>query len=650
MSEDSERVSSGLDSNGAGIDPTAVALALAGASRKEADAFLREQRSLAEKQSSLIDLQKHHLHEEIEHLHLDMWEKRLGVWLRAATFCVGLAVAGALSLMVWEAAHANGLIVDEFTVPPDLAARGLTGQVVAGQLLSDLLSLQARSSSTRAASSYANNWGNNLKVEIPETGVSISELSRFLREWLGHESHVSGAVIRTAGGVAIMASAGSDAFPTVTGAEADLDGLMQTMAETIYRRTQPYRYAIYLFTGYAGTRLPEAEAALRTLAINGTPEDRYWAYNGLVSLYATENRWENVVKAAESALALRPGALVPNFFLARNMMVAERNEDALAAGQAALASTGESDIGEQSAAAMRLAMKCVIARMRGDFPSSTELCNRARQLPDAVSIHQVAVTTNLMNAADLHDAAALHAGLAELRASLEPQSATRFPALAAWGELYLGRWSPSLIAQASLAEEAAQMRFLGSQVRMTTWVNPRLIQPPIAYATALSGDFRGAHVIIDRTPGDCDLCLRVRGRIDALQKNFSGADFWFAAAVAKFPSIPFAYSDWGHSLVERGQPDAAIARFRVANQKGPHFADPLEGWGEALMAKNQSHLALAKFAEADKYAPNWGRLHLKWGEALVYAGKRDDAKAQFSRAAVLDLTPTEKTELARVGR
>jgi Flp pilus assembly protein TadD len=65
------------------------------------------------------------------------------------------------------------------------------------------------------------------------------------------------------------------------------------------------------------------------------------------------------------------------------------------------------------------------------------------------------------------------------------------------------------------------------------------------------------------------------------------------------------------------------------------------------MAKNQSHLALAKFKEAEKYAPNWGRLHLKWGEALVYAGKTDEAKAQFVRAAQLDLTPSGKIELAR---
>ena len=59
--------------------------------------------------------------------------------------------------------------------------------------------------------------------------------------------------------------------------------------------------------------------------------------------------------------------------------------------------------------------------------------------------------------------------------------------------------------------------------------------------------------------------------------------------------------------------------------------------------------ALAKFEEANKYAPNWGRLHLKWGEALSAAGDLDAAKAQFARAAALDLAPAEQAELARMG-
>ena len=89
----------------------------------------------------------------------------------------------------------------------------------------------------------------------------------------------------------------------------------------------------------------------------------------------------------------------------------------------------------------------------------------------------------------------------------------------------------------------------------------------------------------------------------------------------------------------------AIAKFNIAKQKGPHFAD-LWKVGAALMAKNQQ--ALGEFEEANKYAPNWGRLHLKWGEALSYAGKKDEAQKQYGLAAGLDLSSADKAELAKV--
>ena len=66
------------------------------------------------------------------------------------------------------------------------------------------------------------------------------------------------------------------------------------------------------------------------------------------------------------------------------------------------------------------------------------------------------------------------------------------------------------------------------------------------------------------------------------------------------------------------------------------------------MAKNQSHLALAKFRQAEPLAPNWGRLHLKWGKALLYSGKKAEARKHFARAATLDLTAAEKSELANL--
>src|SRR3569623_13918 len=134
MSEDIERTESG--------DPLAISLAVAGASRVKADAFLDDQRQ--------------HLHDQLKQIHLDIFEKWLGVGLKLATLCVGLAVAGGLGKMVWDAAHSKGLIIEPFSVPPEMHERGLTGDVIASQMI-DKLTRMTKSESSRAVQSYANN-------------------------------------------------------------------------------------------------------------------------------------------------------------------------------------------------------------------------------------------------------------------------------------------------------------------------------------------------------------------------------------------------------------------------------------------------------------------------------------------------------------
>jgi tetratricopeptide (TPR) repeat protein len=209
-------------------------------------------------------------------------------------------------------------------------------------------------------------------------------------------------------------------------------------------------------------------------------------------------------------------------------------------------------------------------------------------------------------------------------------------------EMFLEHWQSAVRESGKLS---AQLSKLGAQGA----VFMRLDEDPfLAFVDANLGDFRDAHALLDRTPADCVVCLRLRGRIDALQQNWTGADYWFQRAVAAAPSVPFGDTDWGQMLLMKGDPDGAIAKFTQAHAKGPHYADPLEMWGEALMLKNRSDLALAKFSEAGKYAPNWGRLHLKWGEALLYTGQPEAAKKQFARAAELDMPARERAELKRV--
>ena len=43
-----------------------------------------------------------------------------------------------------------------------------------------------------------------------------------------------------------------------------------------------------------------------------------------------------------------------------------------------------------------------------------------------------------------------------------------------------------------------------------------------------------------------------------------------------------------------------------------------------------------------------GRLHLKWGAALLWAGDKAGAAKQFAVASQLDLTSSERSEIARM--
>ena len=618
-----------------GIDPFAASLALSGASREKADGFLDDQR--------------HHLHEQLKQIHLDIFEKWLGVMLRLATLCVGLAAATGVGLMVWDAAHSNGLLIEPFSVPPDMAQKGLTGQVVASQVLDRLTTIQATTLSFRPPRSYANNWGKDIKVEIPETGVSIGEFRRFLREWLGNDIHISGEVWRTENGIAISARTGGDRGETFTGPPADFDALVQKAAEHVYAQTQPYRYANYI---RSQRRLDEARAVFLRLTESDSALERGWAWQGIATLPPlTGSGNRNAAWALRKAVLAYPDYTLAYVSLAGAEVNLGHNEAALAAAKNVRLLLDRSSIPDVDPAYLGIAQKSwsmQLPILLGDFSQAVALARNGLELPDQAAQRFNIRQRLILALAQQHDAPAAYESSRQMPPTSAPASSGRKAVTRFQIEAFRENW-PGV-----LALEPETERAIEAATRIPAIGNPfdrtdvllAGIYPWLALAKAKSGDLAGAEAVIAKTPGDCYDCVRIRGMIAAEAGQAGRADFWFAKAVHDGPSLPFAYAAWGQALLKRGQPDAAIAQFKLANQKSPHFADPLEGWGEALMAKNQSHLALEKFAEAEKYAPNWGHLHLKWGEALVYAGKPADAKAEFARATQLDLTPSEKAELA----
>jgi tetratricopeptide (TPR) repeat protein len=610
-------------------DPAALSLALAGASREEADAFLRDQR--------------HHIHEQLKQIHLDIFEKWLGVLLRMATLIVGIAAAAGAGLMIWDASRSNGLLIEPFSVPPALSAQGITGQVMAAKLLDHLVAMQVQTTSNRAAKTYGNSWdATGIKLDIPETGISLAEIGRFLRDTLGSDTHVTGEVIATASELRLTARASFNGSDTVSGSPNELNALTERLAESIYRLTQPFRYAVFLINH---NREKEAVPILAVLARKGSVEDRPWAYGVLATAVRDPEGVQASLRMASQAMELEPQFVNAQSTIGRVRIELSQPEKAVQVETQILGFlTGDG----------RHLMRADIIPLWQDLTQSEIDVEKGAFLDAARRRAKVAEagvagkwgTYALLAEAELgaHDLAAARTAVSE--PGVYPGLSKGSDALyKIWARLLIDREAadfPALLdharAIAALAVEHPGLRSL----------LPTMITPWTAYARARTGDMSGAEAEIASTPTDCYDCLLVRAAIAELKHEPARADTWLSRAALSAPSIPFAYEEWGRRLIARGQPDAAITKFRLALRKGPHFADPLEGWGEALMAKNQSHLALAKFAEAEKYAPNWGRLHLKWGEALAFSGKPADAKAQFTRAVALDLTPSEKSELARM--
>lgn len=627
----------------------AVSIALGRASRsgKSLDeatrTFLREQ-------TELIRLQKEHLHEQralqTSRLRWGRFSDRLRALLQVMTVVVGLGVIALIAAMAWSAHEDHSLVVEAFSAPPSFAQRGMTGDVVAADVMQriDAISRKVNSlGSFSAASSVSADPRDDVKLEIPQTGVSVAELWRALRDWVGSERKVSGALRETAdGNIELTARLTGHDTIAVTGAPADLERMEQQAAEQIYAASDAGNWVNYL--DWSG-RTAEAQAALpHLLDAAHTPLERA----GLLTLWSNHVR-DPVRSRALAMMALRidPGMTTGYFEKLRTEGLLGHAEAQLAAARALL-TTRESDQpgqirGNGFAWALALA-RGAIDRLSGDFAGASAEAARAGDDP----AHLVVAQTRYV--AGMHDAAQARSLLAEASAytTTDPSdlrlaryeadaAAEAWPAAAADAD--------GLIAQA----EQARAKATTADDRLGIgWKELIFYRPRLADARLHLGDLAGAQAAVAPTPLDCYDCLRERGRIAAARRDWPAAQRWFAEAVRQAPSPPFAYADWGAMLLAKGDVAGAIAKCTLARQMGPRFADPLELWGEALMRQGDFAGAAQKFRAADERAPRWGRNHLRWGEALARLGRVDEARAQWRAAGGMDLSPAERAELARV--
>lgn len=561
-------------------------------------------RRLLEEQSALI-------HAQCAELHMRAIGERVRAALWAILALAAFAILGLIALLLVHAARANALIVESFQVPPALNARGLSGQVVATEVLDKLAQMQAQSESMRAASSYDNNWGDDLKIDIPNTGATADQIWKLLRGWLGKETRISGEVIQSPEGLALTARAGAKPGERFVSKDGDLDALVTKAAELIYRETQPYRYSVYLIQ--FPERAAEEHALLVQLTRDPSVRERKWAYNGLAVEARVAGDFRGSLGFVRRALAIDPQMrpAIGNVVLASGLL--GHDQDAVDA----LAREHSLPVGSEYDPDIVQGNLCNEDADTGYSQRDPVLVDNAAQCLEGMANSFAAVGPQASVYASIlrHDwRPALNFVQATTGRYTPGEAATVTAQLRLEGELERG--SLPHIAAALDAFRTAQAKLqMNASEKLYGAGAPTQSWPLETQALLKLGRTDEAAALIAKTPVDCYTCVRVRGLVEEARGNAPAAQRWYAEAARQAPRLAPAFADWGRLLANARHYGSANVKLARAAELAPNWADPLKYQGDVLAAQGNRGEAIAKYDAALKLAPNWGAL--RQARALV---------------------------------
>ncbi len=571
-----------------------------------------------------------------------------------AAMVVALVVAA--GAVVWSASRASGLVIQPFTVPPELVEDGLDGRAVAALFQDELVRLDVTTDSARPPASFRNDWSEGITVEVEAGGLSLTDTYRALVRWLGNETYINGGLSRTTSGLELVIRSSDGTAVTLQGPVDRPSDLMRQAAERFYERTQPYRYAIYLNT--KALTLPagperqalndRSRAILTTLSSSPSETERLWGFNGLV--FVSDGSAREAIAILQGGLEIDPEHPMLLFNLTANGDRLGRDEAAFLAAQRTARSLSNHrnrvKISANRQISVPIMVQARLAELQGDWTQALDLRtegmseiqdqfwgdNARRRLGTLIALGRSSEALDLNARLNLEEGTDYYYRVTRL-----PPFLPRAEAAAS-----LEQWPQAVAAlEAFEADVAPSLPALASAARAT------FVWPRLAYARARTGDLAGAQALIAATPLDCYLCVRERARIAELAGDRAAADRWSAEARRQGPSLPFAFAERGQMLMARGDIAGAIDFYEQAVERGPRWADPQKYWGDALMAQGDEAGAIRKYRAAADRAPRWGALHLAWGRALEAQGRRDQAREKYTEASRLDLSATDRAEVVR---
>jgi tetratricopeptide (TPR) repeat protein len=521
--------------------------------------------------------------------------QRISQHFRIVSQALLALLAGLLGIsvlvLVIEAIHSRAIVIREFSTPPRLVDRGLSGRVVAGFLLDELTLLQSSTRSRLEKRRVADAWTNQIELQLPSTGVSIQELQNLLRQRLGHDLTVSGDLVQGSSGDLVLTVRGE----TIPARSFQGDGdairdMTRQAAEYIFEHTQP---SLYVASLIAQGRSREAVAFSQRAYPAASDADQPYLLNQWA------NALQNIGRPAEESLYLYRKALGLkkdfrnvhyNIMLTTRVMGMEQKaweygRQHLQRSDGRPVNRKELGFGQWNQLTWNLqdwraGLADDALRYRG-IGSGNQLRHPVIALIDT-RLHDL-------------DSARFHLSLGS--------GASDDSTIKARTHFVRGRL-------AAITGRRAEALVEMEQFKSAYEKNPTVaaIMPGYLCWVALAQEEAGLPARAEETlrqSGRYVDCLRFKGDILGRRGDWASAQRAYAEAVRLAPDLPAGWYSWGAALARRGQNQAAIEKLAAAVSRGPGWADPLKVWGDCLASQGQWQDAIEKYQSAARLAPQW---------------------------------------------